>query len=98
MDNYQEWVDPPTVVGDTDRTDPIIKHIKPDNQKNDQHTSNLKLNISSGSQLLYSMLYKVIYFMLICAFKNIITTCKTIICVIDKLFGVAISAPITLYN
>ena len=23
MDNYQEWVDPPTVLGDTDKTEPI---------------------------------------------------------------------------
>ena len=29
LDNYQEWIDPPTVVGVTDITNPIIKHIKP---------------------------------------------------------------------
>ena len=23
MDNYQEWADPPTVLGDMDKTDPI---------------------------------------------------------------------------
>ena len=28
MDNYQEWVDPPTVLGDTDKTKPINEHIE----------------------------------------------------------------------
>ena len=98
MDNYQEWFDPPTVVGNRDRTNPIIEHIKPHNHENDQHTSNLKSNISTGSQLLHSMLYKVIYFMLICIFKASVTTCKTVVYVIDTVSDVVISTPIAMYN
>ena len=98
MVNYQEWVDPPIVVGDTNKTDLIMEHIEPHNNENDQHTSNLKSNVSTGSQLVHSMLYKVIYFMLICILKTSVTTCKTVIYVIDTLSDVIISTPITLYN
>jgi len=29
IDNYQERVDPPTVLGDTDKIEPINEHIEP---------------------------------------------------------------------
>ena len=47
MDNYQEWVDPPTVLGDTDKTEPINEHIKPDFHDGKHHTGRLKSNISA---------------------------------------------------
>ena len=28
MDNYQEWINPSTVIGDMNITDPIIKYIE----------------------------------------------------------------------
>ena len=98
MDNHKKWVDPPTVIGDTDRTDPFSEHIETHNHEGDQHRSNLKSNISTGYQLLHSMFYKVIYFMLLCIFNAIVTTCKTFINVIDTLSDVVISTPIAMYN
>ena len=101
MDNYQEWIDPPTVVGDTIITDPIIEHIEPCIHQGDQHTGSLKSTVStpnSGYQFLHSMLYKVICFMLLCTFKASNTTCKTIVYVIETLFDVVISMPITMYS
>ena len=101
MDNYQEWTDPTTVVGDTDITDPIIEHIKPRIHQGNQHTGSLKSTIStpnSGYQFLHSMLYKVICFMLLCTFKASVTTCKAIIYVIETLSDIVISTPIVMYN
>ena len=101
IDNYQEQINPPTVVGNTDITDPIIKHIEPCIHQGDQHTDSLKSTIStpdSGYQFLHSMLYKVIFFMLFCTFKARVTTCKTIVYVIDNFSDVVISTPITMYD
>ena len=69
MDNYQEWVDPPTILGDTDKTQPINKHINTHPHNSEQHIERLKSNISAsdcntGCQFLCSMFYKFIYFML----------------------------------
>ena len=101
MDNYQEWIDPPIVVGDTNITDSIIKHIEPCIHQGNQHTSSLKSTIStpnSGYQFLYSMLCKVICFMLLCIFKAKVTTCKTILYVIETLSNAVISTPIAIYK
>ena len=45
MHNYQEWTDPPTVVGDTDLTNPIIEHIDPHFHKGDELLNSLKSTI-----------------------------------------------------
>ena len=42
IDNYQEWVDPPTVFGDTDKIEPINEHIKSDFHDSKHHTGQLK--------------------------------------------------------
>ena len=71
MNNYQEWIDPSTVVGIMDITDPIIEHIEPCIHQCDQYTGSLKsiiLTPNSGYQFLHSMVYKVICFMLLCTF------------------------------
>ena len=47
INNYQKWINPQTVVGDTDMTDPIIKHIKPCIHQDDQHTISLKSTFST---------------------------------------------------
>ena len=47
MDNYQEWINPPTVVGDTNITDPIIKHTDSRIHKGDEHTNSLKSTTST---------------------------------------------------
>ena len=44
------------------------------------------------------MLYKIICFMLLCTFKAKVTTCNTIVYVIETLFEVVISTPITIYK
>ena len=88
MDNYQEWADPPTILGDTDKTDPINGHIKPHIHEGKHHTGSLKLNISppnTGYQFLHSMFYKIIYFMLFCTFKASAITSKTIVYVFKTL-------------
>ena len=42
MDNYQEWINPPTVVGDTNITNRIIEHIDPCIHQGGEHTNSLK--------------------------------------------------------
>ena len=101
MDNYQEWINPPTVVEDKNITNSIIEHIKPRIHQGDQHKSSLKSTIStpnSGYQFLHSMLYKVICFMLLCTFKAKVTTCKTIAFVIETLSNAVISTSIAIYK
>ena len=101
MDNYHEWIDPPTDIGVTDITNPISKHIKPRIHQGDQQTGSLKSTIStpnSGYQFLHSMLYKVICYILLCTFKASVTTYKTIVYVIETLSDVVISTPIAMYN
>ena len=101
IDNYQEWIDPPTIVGDTNITNPIIKHIEPRIHQGNQHASSLKSTIStpnSGYQFLHSMLYKVICFMILCTFRAKVTTCKTIVYVIETLSNIVISTPIAIYK
>ena len=73
MDNYQEWINPPTVVGAINMTDPIIEHIDPHIHQGDEHPNSLKLTIptpNSGLEVLHSILYKIICFMLLCTFKE----------------------------
>ena len=101
MDNYQEWINPPTVVGDMNITNPIIKYIDPHIYQGDEHTNSLKSTIStpnSGWQLLHSVLYKIIYFMLLCTFKAKVTTCKTIEYVFETLSEVVIPTPTAMYK
>ena len=52
----------------------------------------------SGYQFLHSMLCKIICFMLLCTFKAKVTTCKTIVYLIETLSEVAISTPIAMYK
>ena len=47
MDNYQEWVDLPTVLRCMDKTEPINEHIQPDFHDSEHHTGCLKSNISA---------------------------------------------------
>ena len=42
IDNYQEWADPLTVLGDMDQTDPVNKHIEPHIHEGEYHTGSLK--------------------------------------------------------
>ena len=101
MDNYQEWMNPPIVVGHMNITDPIIKHIDPRIHQDDEHTNSLKSTIStpnSGWHFLHSMLYKTICFMLLCTFKAKVTTCKTIKYVFETLSKVVISTPTAIYE
>ena len=101
MDNYQEWINSPTVVGDANITDPIIEQIDPRTHQDNEHTSSLKSTIlipNSGWQFLHSMLYKIICFMLLCTFKAKVPTCKTILYIIGTLFEVVILTPIAIYK
>ena len=85
MDNYQEWVDPPIVLGDIDKTEPVNEHIEPDFHNGEHYTGRLKSIISAfnrGYQFLYSMFYKIIYIILFCTFKASIITSKTIVYVL----------------
>ena len=101
MDNYQEQADPPTVLKDKDKTNPINEHIKPHIHEGEHHTGSLKSNISApntGYQFLHSMFYKIIYFMLFCTFKASAITSTTIVYVFEILSEVVTSAPIAIYN
>ena len=101
MDNYQEWVDPPTVLGDTDKTEHINKHDKPQIYHGKHNIESLKLNISTpntGYQFLHSMFYKIIYFILFCTFKANAITSKTLVYVYETLSKVVTSTPIFIYN
>mmetsp|Transcript_11549 Transcript_11549/g.12947 ORF Transcript_11549/g.12947 Transcript_11549/m.12947 type:complete len:111 (-) Transcript_11549:36-368(-) len=63
MNNYQEWGDPSIILEDTDKTEPIDEHIKPDFYDGKQHTGRLKPSIlpfNSGYQFLLYMFYKII--------------------------------------
>ena len=88
MDNYQEWINPFTVVGVITMTNPIIKNIDPYIHQGDEHPNSLKPTIltpNSGWEFLHSMLYKIICFMLLWIFKAKVTTCKTIKYVLEIL-------------
>ena len=101
MDNYQEWISPPTIVGDTNTINPIINYIDPHIHQGDEHTNIMKSTIStpnSGWQFLHSMLYKNICCMLILTFKARFTICKTVVYVIETLSEVVILKPIAIYK
>ena len=101
MDNYKEWINQPTLVGDTNITNPIIEHIDPCVHQGSEHTNSLKSTIltpNSGYQFLYSMLCNFFCFMLIFIFKAKVTTCKTIVYVIETLSKVVSSTPIAIYK
>ena len=56
MNNYQEWINPPTVVGDMNIIDLIIEHIDPRIHQGDEHKNSLKSIIAtpiSGWQFLH---------------------------------------------
>ena len=101
MDNYQEWVDPPTVLGDTDKTKPINEHIEQHLHDSEHHKGRLKSNISAsntGYQFLHTMFYKIIYSMLFCTFKVSAITSKTIVYVFETLSKTVTSTPIAICN
>ena len=101
MDNYQERVDLPTVLGDTDKTEPINEHIKPDFHDGEHHTGCLKSSILAfniGYQFLHSMFYKIIYIMLFCRFKASAITSKTIVYVFETCSKIITSTPNTISN
>ena len=101
MDNYQEWVDPPTVLGDTGKPEPINEHIEPDFHGGKNHSGRLKSSISAfniGYQFLHSVFCKIIYFVLVCTFKASAITSKTIVFVFETLSEVVTSTPIPLSN
>ena len=45
MNNYQEWVDPPIILKNMDKTKPINKHIEPDFYDGEHYTGRLKPSI-----------------------------------------------------
>ena len=101
MDNYQELIIPPTVVGEKNMTDPIIEHIDPHIHQADEHPNSLTSTIpvpNSGWEFLLSILYKIIYFMLLCTFKAKVITCNTIEYVLKTLSEVIISTPIAIHK
>ena len=66
-----------------------------------EQTNSLKSTIltpNSGYHFLHSMLCKVIYFVLLCTFEAKVTTCKTIVYVIEILSKVVSSTPIAIYK
>ena len=99
MDNYQEWIIPPIVVGEMNMTDPIIEHIDPHIHQADEHPNSLTSTIptpNSGWEFLHSMLYKIICFILLCTFKAKVNTCKTINHILETRSEVIISTPIAI--
>ena len=52
----------------------------------------------SGCQFFISMLYKTIFFMLLCIFQAKVTTCEIIVCVIEILSKSVILTPIAIYK
>ena len=101
MDNYQEWIIPPTVVGEMNMTDPFIEHINLHIHQDDQHPNSLTSTIltpNSGWEFLHSMLYKIICFMLLCTFKAKVITYKTIKYVLETLSEPIISTPIAIHK
>ena len=82
-------------------TDPIVEHIDPHIHQADEHPYSLTLTIptpNSGWEFLRSMLYKIIYFMLLCTFKAKVITCNTIEYVLETLSEAVILTPIAIHK
>ena len=101
MNNYQEWGDPPTVLKDTDKSQPIDEHIESGFYDGKHHTGRLKPSISPFNtryQFLYYMFYKIIYLILFCAFEVSAITSKSIIYIFETLSKVITSTPNVISN
>ena len=101
MDNYQEWIIPPTVIGEMNMTNPIIEHIDSHIHQANEHPNSLTSTIptpNSGWEFLLSMLYKIIYFVLLCTFGAKVITCNTIEYVLEMLSKSIILTPIAIHK
>ena len=82
-------------------TNPIIEHIGPHIHQADEHPNNPTLTIptpNSGWEFQLSMLYKIIYFMLLCTFKAKVIICNTIEYVLETLSKAIILTPIAIHK